>query len=85
MGWEKFTDYVIKYINEKYKNVVFMLWGSYAAIKGSSIDDKKHLVLKAWHPSPYSSKYFFGCGHFKLCNEYLVDHDISPIDWDLPS
>jgi len=81
-GWEKFTDAIIREINNKHENIVFMLWGSYAQKKCSFIDAKKHLVLKAPHPSPLSAyRGFFGCGHFKKANEYLKKHGIDPIDW----
>ncbi|MGN1280587.1 MAG: uracil-DNA glycosylase [Succinivibrio sp.] len=84
-GWEFFTDKVIDAISEKCENVVFMLWGSYAQLKGSRIDNSRHLVLKAAHPSPLSAyKGFFGCHHFSLANSYLEEHKKKPIDWRLP-
>ena len=59
-----------------------MLWGNYAQKKGAVIDSKKHLVLKSVHPSPLSvMRGFFGCGHFKQANDYLIKHGIKPIDW----
>lgn len=83
-GWEEFTDAAIRYINENKKNVVFLLWGSYAQKKGEFIDQKKHLVLKAPHPSPLSAhRGFLGCRHFSQANAYLVRHGLSPIDWTL--
>nr|XP_027199873.1 uncharacterized protein LOC113793994 [Dermatophagoides pteronyssinus] len=81
-GWEQFTDSIIRYLNQHYSNRVFLLWGSYAHKKGSFIDSKKHLVLKSVHPSPLSAmRGFFGCNHFKQCNDYLQKHNIKPIDW----
>jgi len=81
-GWEEFTDAAINTLNIEKKNIVFFLWGAYAQKKGESIDISKHLVLKSVHPSPLSaSRGFFGNKHFSLCNEYLEDHGIEPIDW----
>jgi uracil-DNA glycosylase len=81
LGWEQFTDAVIKVLNENRSNIVYMLWGRYAQAKGEVIDRNKNLVLMSAHPSPYSVTNFFGNHHFSKCNEYLVKHDISPIDW----
>lgn len=82
-GWEEFTDAVIRALNEQHEHIVFMLWGSYAQKKGAFIDRKKHLVLEAPHPSPLSAhRGFFGCGHFKKANEYLMVHKRQPIAWD---
>ena len=68
--------------NERKKNVVFMLWGSYAQAKGKMIDRNHHLVLEAPHPSPLSAhRGFFGCRHFSRANEYLVHKNIAPINW----
>jgi uracil-DNA glycosylase len=81
-GWEEFTDAIIRAVNERHEHVVFMLWGSYAQKKGAIIDRKKHLVLEAPHPSPLSAhRGFFGCGHFKKANEYLVKHHRQPVAW----
>ena len=81
-GWERFTDAVIKLINQEGKQVVFLLWGSYAQKKGQEIDRNKHLVLTAPHPSPLSAhRGFLGCQHFSKANQYLQLHDKSPIDW----
>ncbi len=83
-GWEVFTDKIIQIINEQRENVVFLLWGSYAQKKGLKIDSKKHLVLKAPHPSPLSAhRGFLGCKHFSQTNEYLEHHQLKPIDWAL--
>lgn len=84
-GWEQFTDRVISLVNQQCENVVFMLWGSYAQKKGAAIDNQRHLVLKAPHPSPLSAhRGFLGCKHFSQANEYLQQHGQSPIDWQLP-
>jgi len=81
-GWEEFTDYVVRVLNEEKENLVFFLWGAYAQKKGESIDRSRHLVLESVHPSPLSaSRGFFGNRHFSRCNNYLRDHGIEPIDW----
>lgn len=84
-GWEEFTDHVIDVINEQREHVVFILWGAYAQRKGQRIDQNKHLVLKAAHPSPLSANRggFFGCKVFSKANNYLKQHGIEPIDWQL--
>ncbi|KAA8735599.1 uracil-DNA glycosylase [Acinetobacter qingfengensis] len=84
-GWEEFTDAVIDVINEQRQSVVFILWGAYAQRKGQRIDTQKHLVLKAAHPSPLSANRggFFGCKVFSKTNEYLIQHGIEPINWQL--
>jgi uracil-DNA glycosylase len=84
-GWETFTDRVIDVVNREREGVVFMLWGSYAQRKGALIDSQRHCVLKAPHPSPLSAhRGFFGCGHFRMANEYLRGRGETPIDWSLP-
>jgi uracil-DNA glycosylase len=84
IGWAIFTDTVIKKISEAKKNVVFLLWGKFAQEKKILIDETKHLILKAAHPSPLSaSAGFFGCRHFSKTNEYLMHNGIDPIDWRL--
>ncbi len=81
-GWEEFTDAVIKEVNERKKNVVFMLWGAYAQKKGAFIDPQKHLVLQAAHPSPFAAdRGFFGSRHFSKANEYLKSVGKEPIEW----
>ena len=81
MGWEEFTDKIIFEINKK-KNLVFMLWGTYAKKKGLLIDRSKHLVLESSHPSPLSAyRGFLGNKHFLKCNDYLRNHHIDEIDW----
>ena len=82
-GWERFTDVVISKVNER-DSIVFMLWGSYAAQKGLSIDTSKHLVLKSAHPSPLSAhKGFFGNKHFSRCNQFLQERGHSTIIWEI--
>ena len=84
-GWEKFTDTVIDVLNEEREHVVFILWGAYAQRKGQRIDREKHLVLTAAHPSPLAANRggFFGCKVFSKTNNYLKQHGIEPIDWQL--
>lgn len=85
-GWERFTDAVIRAVNEDCEHVVFMLWGSYAQKKAAFVDRSRHLVLKAPHPSPLSAHNgFFGCRHFSQANDYLVSRGRSAIDWQLPA
>ena len=82
-GWETFTDAVIKAISVKKEHVVFLLWGKYAQEKGAMIDESKHLILKAPHPSPFSvHSGFFGCKHFSKTNEYLEFHGNEPVMWE---
>lgn len=81
-GWEIFTDAVIHALNEQKNQLVFMLWGNYAIKKSSFVSRKKHFVLTAPHPSPLSAyQGFFGCKHFSKCNEWLQNHDMTPISW----
>jgi uracil-DNA glycosylase len=84
IGWADFTDATIKKISELKDQVVFLLWGKFAQEKQALIDETKHLVLKAAHPSPLSAyNGFFGCKHFSKTNEYLVKHGLTPVDWTL--
>ena len=84
MGWASFTDAVIRKISDEKDHVVFLLWGKFAQEKQVLIDETKHLVLKAAHPSPLSAHNgFFGCKHFSKANEWLVKQGIDPIDWSL--
>jgi len=83
-GWETFTDKAIQLINAQCHGVVFLLWGSYAQKKAAFIDSQKHLILMAPHPSPLSAhRGFIGCGHFSQANQYLQDHNKTPINWQL--
>jgi uracil-DNA glycosylase len=84
IGWENFTDAVIRKISEKKNNVVFLLWGRFAQDKQILIDATRHHILKAAHPSPFSAdKGFFGCRHFSKTNELLLKAGIEPVDWRL--
>lgn len=84
-GWEPFTDAIIAQVNNKAEPVVFMLWGAYAHKKAANVDSRRHLVLKAAHPSPLSAHNgFLGCKHFSQCNAFLVKNGFPPIDWTLP-
>ena len=81
-GWETFTDAVIEIISQQKKNIVFILWGAYAYKKGLKINKSKHLVIESAHPSPFSAnKGFFGSKPFSKCNNYLIMHKKSPIEW----
>jgi uracil-DNA glycosylase len=82
-GWETFTDAVIKVISEQKQDVVFMLWGAYAQKKGAVIDESRHLVLKAKHPSPMAAQWggWFGNKHFSQANTYLTGKGLAPIEW----
>ena len=83
-GWADFTDSVIQKISDNKKGVVFLLWGKFSQDKQVLIDETKHHVLKAAHPSPFSAdKGFFGCKHFSKTNEFLVKEGHQPIDWKL--
>lgn len=85
-GWQTLTDSVISYLSSNYTNVVFILWGSHAISKSDLIDEHKHLILTAPHPSPLSAyKGFFGCAHFSQTNAYLVESGKTPINWCLES
>jgi len=84
IGWAEFTDKVIRKTSELKKNIVFLLWGKFAQEKRVLIDESKHLILKAAHPSPLSAHAgFLGCRHFSKTNEYLMHNGIDPIDWKL--
>jgi uracil-DNA glycosylase len=84
-GWEIFTDRVIHAINEHSRDVVFMLWGSYAQKKGAFVDRSRHLVLQSPHPSPLAAhRGFFGCRHFSQANAFLEARGRAPINWQLP-
>jgi len=82
-GWGQFTDAVIRLISEERKHIVFMLWGKFAQEKAVLIDDSKHLVLKAAHPSPLARGAYFGSKHFSQANDYLEEHELGAIDWSL--
>lgn len=84
IGWADFTNTVIQKISDAKQHVVFMLWGKFAQDKRTLIDESKHLILRAAHPSPLSAHNgFFGCKHFSKANQYLVSKGIEPINWQL--
>ncbi len=84
IGWEQFTDAAIKILNEQDRPIVFMLWGSPARAKKAMLNNPKHLILEAPHPSPLSVyRGFFGCRHFSKCNAFLIKNGIDPIDWQI--
>lgn len=83
-GWERFTDAVIRIVNDRDQPVVFLLWGAYAQRKAVCVDRQRHLVLTAAHPSPLSAHNgFLGCRHFSQANRWLADQGAQPIDWAL--
>lgn len=83
-GWEIFTDEIIKVLNEQDRPIVFMLWGGPSQKKGDILNNPKHLVLKAPHPSPLSVyRGFWDCKHFSKANAFLVENGLDKIDWSL--
>ncbi|MBQ9278332.1 MAG: uracil-DNA glycosylase [Lachnospiraceae bacterium] len=83
-GWEEFTDAAIRAVNEQDRPIVFLLWGGFAQKKAAMLNNPKHLILKAPHPSPLSVyRGFFGCKHFSKANEFLVANGLEPIDWQI--
>ena len=84
LGWQKFTDYIIKVLNEKEEPVVFILWGNFAKSKKIYITNPRHLIIESAHPSPFSARYgFFGSKPFSKTNEFLKKNGIKEIDWNL--
>ena len=84
LGWEEFTDAVIKKLNESDRKIIFLLWGNNAKQKANLIDTTKHTILDAAHPSPLSSHHgFFGCKHFSKTNEILKAMGEKPINWQI--
>ena len=83
IGWQTFTDSVIRYLSENRRGIVFLLWGSFARSKKELIDTSRHYVLEAAHPSPLARGAFFGCRHFSKTNEILTGEGKTPIDWQL--
>lgn len=82
IGWEEFTDSIIKLLNEKETPVVFILWGNFAKSKKQFITNSKHLVIESSHPSPFSASYgFFGSKPFSRTNKFLRDNNIKEINW----
>ncbi len=83
-GWERFTDHVITELSQRKTGIIFLLWGRYAQNKSALIDESKHTLLKAAHPSPFSAyNGFFGCRHFSQTNAKLIAQGKSPIDWQI--
>lgn len=86
LGWGEFTDAVIAELDEMEQPIAFLLWGAHAQSKMPILTNPEHLVLASAHPSPFSAhKGFFGNGHFKKTNEWLVQHNVEPIEWKLPN
>lgn len=84
LGWEEFTDAVIKKLNDSDHKIVFLLWGNNAKLKANLIDTNKHTILYATHPSPLSATHgFFGCKHFSKTNEILTKAGETPINWQI--
>ncbi len=83
-GWEQFTDAIIHAVNEQDRPIVYMLWGKPAQSKISMLNNPRHLILKAPHPSPLSAyRGFFGCRHFSKANDFLKENGADPIDWQI--
>ena len=84
LGWELFTDHIIKLLNQKEEPIVFILWGNFARSKKAFITNPKHLVIESPHPSPFSAYHgFFGSKPFSKTNDFLKNNNIKPINWDL--
>ena len=83
IGWEQFTDAVIKYISDNCEGVVFLLWGNFARTKSVLVDRSRHHVLEAAHPSPLARGAFFGCRHFSKANAILSAQGMAPVNWQL--
>jgi uracil-DNA glycosylase len=84
-GWEQYTDAILSIVNQQNRPIVYMLWGAPARRKKPLLTNPNHLVLETSHPSPLSVyRGFEGCGHFKKCNDFLVSHNLPPIDWQIP-
>ena len=83
IGWQEFTDAVIRYLSAHCSGIVFLLWGNFAKAKASLIDTTRHHVLMAAHPSPLAGGAFFGCRHFSQTNQILVSEGKTPINWQI--
>ncbi|MEO6759323.1 MAG: uracil-DNA glycosylase [Saprospiraceae bacterium] len=83
IGWQTFTDAVIRHLSEQRTGLVFLLWGKFAQSKKALIDETKHTVLEAAHPSPLARDAFSGNRHFSKTNEILQQEGLEPIDWEL--
>ncbi len=84
IGWQNFTNTVIHKLSQRREHLVFMLWGNFARRKKSLIDESKHLVLEAPHPSPMAGGGFFGCRHFSQASDFLQQNGMQPVDWQIP-
>ena len=83
-GWEIFTDHVISKLSAEKQNLIFLLWGKHAQSKKGLIDTKKHVILEAAHPSPFSAHHgFLGCRHFSKTNQILINNGKEPIEWQI--
>lgn len=84
-GWERFTDTIIRLLNEREQPMVFLLWGNHAAEKEVLINTEHHLVIRSAHPSPFAArKGFFGSRPFSRTNTFLQEHGQQPVDWTIP-
>lgn len=84
LGWQEFTDGVIRILNQENRPIVYLLWGAPAGKKAAMLDNPNHLILKSPHPSPLSAyRGFFGCKHFSRANAFLEEHGLPPIDWQI--
>ena len=83
IGWQEFTDAVIRYLSDNCNGIVFLLWVNFAKAKASLIDTSRHHVLTAAHPSPLAGGAFFGCRHFSRTNQILLSEGKTPIDWQI--
>lgn len=83
IGWQEFTDAVIRYLSDNCEGIVFLLWGNFARTKRDLIDHNRHYVLEAAHPSPLARGAFFGCRHFSRTNQILTSCGKEPVDWQL--
>lgn len=84
IGWERYTDQIIKQISTEKEHIVFILWGKYAESKKYLIDESKHLTIISTHPSPFSArKGFFGSKPFSRANAFLIEKGMDPIDWEI--
>ena len=84
LGWERLTDYIIKILNQKEEPVVFILWGNFAKEKAKLITNPNHYIITSPHPSPFSARYgFFGSKPFSKANNFLKEHNIKEVDWNL--
>ena len=84
LGWQDFTDEIIKIIEKKDGVVVYIVWGSFARSKKNLITNPNHYVIESAHPSPFSARYgFFGSKPFSKCNDILIKNNLKPIDWEV--